>query len=346
MAKTKPKPARVFPGRRKLEALGINLPLLPVTSAGPFPKSADLVEVREKVNQKVLPVSELIRKGRISTDLWLRDQTRLEVDVHVDGEMDRGHPVEFYADKIEGFVPGGLVRMFENHYVRKPFIRGKLSWKGPILVETWQQNQRATNRPLKAIVMGPLTLLDWSFNEFYSSREEALTDLTALVRKEVQSLSDAGVKIIQIDEPALTGRPSEFDHAASCLKEIVKGLRPYFILRQAYSDLSPLWPKIERLPVDNFYVDGANSELSLLGAIKKNPTEKDVTLGVQDVLSPLKEPAAKWEGRIRAALKVISPQQLWLAPDSGLQFVGIEEAVKRLESLVATARKFRKSIKK
>lgn len=337
-------PSFSTPGRKKLESLNMTIPVIPLTSAGGFPKSNELIEFREKVAQGVLNPAELRRKERIATDLWLRDQARLGLDVHVDGEMDRGSSLEFFADRIGGFARGGLVRVFENHYFRKPIIKDKLAWKGPIMVEAWQLNQRATNRPLKAVIAGPYTLLDWSFDEYYSSREEALNDLTQILRKEVASLAEAGAKIIQIDEPAISGKPHEFDLFAKCLTELTKGLKSYFILRHAYGNWDGIWNQAKKLPVDNFYVDGFNSNFSFLNTLKKSPTEKDVTIGILDSLSPAKESPAAIHGAVKSALKVMKPEQLWLAPDAGLHYLTIEQATRKMETLVAVGQKARKSL--
>src|SRR5258706_5051438 len=194
-------------GQKKISSLNIRLPLLPTTTTGSFPKPSELIEYRYKVSQGVLDRKELERKEKIAIELCIREQSKLGLDVLVDGEMSRNDLVGFFARKIEGFESAGTVRSYGNRYYNKPLIKRKLSWTGPMSVESWQFAQRMTHSPLKAIVTGPTTLMDWTFNDYYASREAVLEDLVPIIKKEVAALAEAGAKIIQIDEPALSSRP-------------------------------------------------------------------------------------------------------------------------------------------
>src|SRR5262249_41650199 len=161
-----------------------------------------------------------------------------------------------------------------------PIIKSKLEWKNPITVDMWRIAQRLTHKVVKAVLTGPYTMMDWSFNEYYESRESACRDLTAILRREIVALSEAGVKIIEIDESALSARHEEFSLVADALKDLTHSVRSYFILHHAYGNWESLWNKIERLPVDNFSFEMTNSDFDSLRAFKKNPTKKDVTIGV------------------------------------------------------------------
>ncbi len=329
------------PGRKKLAALGIQIPFLPVTTSGSFPKTAELTEMRYKVAQGVLQPTELVRKERIATEIWLREQSRVGLNIFVDGEMERGNPIGYFAEKIEGFEKGGRIRLEGNRYYRKPVIKGKLAWKGPLIVESWQMTQRATHSPLKAVITGPYSLMDFSFNEFYSSREDILADLSAIIRKEITALTEAGAKIIQIDEPGLTSHPEDLPLIADLYKDLIKNQKPYFVLHHAYGDPAPLWPKIEKLNVDNFSFEAANSNMSILKSLKKNPTAKDVTLGLIDSNSDKVETPREIGDRAKAALKAVSPQHLWFSTDSGLKSLKTETAIEKLNVLVKTITKIR-----
>lgn len=322
-------------------ALGIQLPLLPTTTTGSFPKTAELIEMRYKVSQGVLPPTELVRKERIATEIWLREQSRVGLNVFVDGEMERGNPIGYFAEKIEGFEKGSRIRLEGNRYYRKPVIRGKITWKGSLIQESWQMTQRATHSPLKAVLTGPYSLMDFSFNEFYSSREDLLVDLTVIYKKEITSLIEAGVKIIQIDEPSLTSHPEDLTLIADLYKELTKNQRPYFILHHAYGDPAPLWSKIQKFPLDNFSFEAANSEMSILQSLKKYPTEKDVTLGLIDANIERVETSREISDRVKAALKAVPLQQLWFSTDSGLKSLKTETAVEKMNILVKTVSKIR-----
>jgi len=333
------------PGQKKLASLGIQLPLLPTTSTGSLPKQADLIELRYKVAKGVQQPSELERKEKLSTEIWVRHQEKMGLDVLVDGEMYRGDLVNFFAQKIQGYQEGGTVRCFGNRYYRKPIVKGKLEWKGTMTVEMWRFAQRLTHRPLKAVITGPYTMMDWSFNEYYPSRESLCRDLTEILHQELKALVDAGAKIIQIDEPAISSRPDEFSLVQDTIKDLVRGLNAYFILHHSYGDLSKIWQKMQRLPFDNFHLEMANSNFSFLPLIKKFPTPKDLSIGVMDCQNRVVETLPEIRRRLRSVLSVVPVSQLWIAPDAGLKMRTFEESAGKLETLIEAALKQRQAVK-
>ncbi|MCB4756588.1 MAG: methionine synthase [Elusimicrobia bacterium] len=337
--KKKAKPLNA--GRRKLAALGIELPLFPTTSVGSLPLPQELREMRFKVTRGVQSAAELERREKLALEHWIHAQERLGLDVLVDGELDRGDMVSFFAQKIEGFQPGGTVRVYGNRYYRKPIIGGKLEWRGPLTAARWHYAQRLTHRPMKAVLTGPYTLVDWSFNEYYTSREAALEALVKIMRNEIRALTELGAKIIQIDEPALASHPKDFPLFLNALKELVSSFKAYFILHHCYGDLSPLWEKMERLPVDNFSFEATNSLKILRPLLKKHPTKKDISFGVIDVHSHIVETPRQVGDAIRAARQVLPADQLWISPDCGLKTRTMEEATEKLEVMVNVVEKWR-----
>lgn len=328
-------------GQKKLSSLGITLPVLPLTTASSLPKHLELTELRYKVSKSVASALDLERREKLSTEGWLREQARLGMDVLSDGEMNRGDMVSFFTQRINGFERGGAVRIYGNRYYQKPVIRGKISWKEPLMSPLWQSTQRATQKPVKAVITGAYTLMDCSFNEYYKTREEALTDLTGVLRKEIVMLSEAGAKIIQIDEMSLGVRPDEMALYAASLKNITKDIRSYIILRHGYDDISSLWPAIESLPVDNFYFEAVHMSSALQNTIKKRSTAKDITWGVIDSHSHVVETTQDVEKRIKSALKFIPVSQLWLGTGSGLKTRTPEEATGKLAALSKASIKIR-----
>src|SRR5579875_942938 len=194
--------------RSKLRHLGIDLPLLPTTSVGSFPKPDYLVKARADFNQGKIRAVDLEEAEKRAIEFWIGKQEELGVDVLVDGEMYRGDMVAYFADQLSGFEQGGLVRSYGNRYYHKPIIVGEVKWKGPITVKWWRYAQGLTSKPVKGIVTGAYTLMDWSFNEFYATRRHVCLALAKEVRKEVEALIRAGCKVIQIDEPAISARPN------------------------------------------------------------------------------------------------------------------------------------------
>lgn len=336
-----PKKPPTSAGRQKLAALGLQLPLFPTMAANSLPKSSDLVELRYKVARGLQLTAELDRKERLAAEVWIRQQERLNLDVLVDGEMSRSDMIAHVARKVEGFEPGGIVRVYGNRYYRRPIIRKKLEWKAPILADVWKFCQRMTHRPVKAVLTGPATLVDWSFNEYYPSRDAALTDATAVLRRELSSLAESGAKIVQIEEHALSYPGVDFDRVASALKELTAGFRFYFILHHAYGDVVPLWSKLQDLPVDQISLEAANSDMAVLAAIKKSGTTKDLSLGLVDSHSRIVETPAIVQKRLRTALAAVPAAQLWLTTDSGLRTRTADEAAGKLKALVQAAGKQR-----
>lgn len=328
-------------GRKKLEKLGIKLPLYPMTMMGAFPKHDELREVRYKVEKGVQPLSELERKEKLSTDLWVREQERVKLDVFVDGGMDRDDIVAYFASKMGGFATGGFVRCFGNAYYRKPVVIGNIEWRTAVASPLWHYAQRLTHKPVKAMVTGPYTLMDWSFNTHYKTRETLCMDMASAIKKEIASFIEHGAKIIQIDEPAFSAHPQEYPLFARAFKEITHGLNAYVILNHTYGDLAPFWEKLTVLPCDQIHVNNINSYLSALSLIKKKPTKKDLSVGIIETQALEPESPRQLNDRVREALKAVPKAQAWFSFDAGLQNHRIEQASQALHTLSQTIAKFR-----
>ncbi|MFN4133472.1 MAG: methionine synthase [Candidatus Hadarchaeales archaeon] len=333
--------------REKLRSLGIELPLLPTTAVGSFPKPPYLLEARQKFFRKEISAEELERLEERATREWVEIQERLGVDVVVDGEMYRGDMVAYFAEHLEGFSSSGLVRSYGNRYYRKPIITGEIEWRKPITVEHWKFAQGLTEKPVKGMVTGPYTMMDWSFNEYYPSRRDACLALAEVIHREVKALAEAGAKIIQIDEPAISARPEELpDFAVKAMEIVTKGIDAYFINHICYGAFEFIYPEMLRLPVDNFDLEMSNSELDLVELFKKHPFTKDISFGVIDVHSHVVESLGEVEGRIRRALEVLGPEQVWIDPDCGLKTRTVEEAIEKLKIMVEATKRIRREMER
>ena len=156
--------------REKLRDLGIDLPLFPTTSVGSFPKPDYLMKARTEFARKKIDRAELEKLEKQATEFWIRTQDQLGLDVLVDGEMYRGDMVAYFAEHLAGFERGQLVRSYGNRYYHKPIITGEVKWNGPITLDWWKFSQNLTQRPVKGMLTGPYTVMDWSFNEHYADR--------------------------------------------------------------------------------------------------------------------------------------------------------------------------------
>jgi 5-methyltetrahydropteroyltriglutamate--homocysteine methyltransferase len=171
--------------REKLKALGIPLPLLPTTAVGSFPKPEALREARAQCARGAISRGRLEDEERRATEAWITFQQEVGLDLLVDGEMYRGDMVAFFAETLKGFGRGGLVRSYGNRYYHKPAIVGEVRWEGPITVKWWRFAQGLSSRPVKGMLTGPYTVMDWSFNEYYPDRKAACLVLAQEIRPQI-----------------------------------------------------------------------------------------------------------------------------------------------------------------
>ena len=327
--------------REKLRKLGLDLPLFPTSTVGSFPKPDYLVEARAKATRNAITRAELDGLERRATEFWIRLQEELEVDVLVDGEQYRGDMVAYFAETLGGFSRGGLVRSYGNRYYHKPVITGEVRWPGPVTVDWWRWTQSLTSRPVKGMLTGPYTIMDWSFNDHYPDRKAACLALAKEVRKEVEALLEAGVKIIQIDEPALSVRPEELPFAVEAMHTAVDGLSAYYIVHACFGAFETIYPGLLDLPVDNLDLAISHSALDLLATFEKDPFTKDLSLGVLDVHSHVVESVDEVRGRIRRGTGVLPADRIWVDPDCGLKTRTVEESRGKLTAMMAAVRSVR-----
>ena len=270
-------------------------------------------------------------------------QDQAGVDVLVDGEMYRGDMVTFFAETMRGFEIGGLVRSSGNRYHHKPIIVGDVQWVQPITTEWYKLAQSMTEKPVKGMLTGPYTVMDWSFDEYYDSRRDATLALAREIRKEIGALVEAGCKVIQIDEPAISVRPDELPLAVEAMQICTAGVDAYFITHICYGAFEKIYPQILSLPVHNIDLELSNNELPLLDMLKVNLPDKDISFGLVDVHSDQLEDLALVTERIEAALQILPPERLWFDPDCGLKTRTTEEAQAKLDVIVKAVRERRKA---
>jgi 5-methyltetrahydropteroyltriglutamate--homocysteine methyltransferase len=324
--------------RAKLRSLGLDLPVLPTSTVGSFPKPDYLVEARAKATRNAITRPELDRLERQATEFWVRTQEELGLDVLVDGEQYRGDMVAYFAETMPGFARGGLVRSYGNRYYHKPVMVGPVRWPGPMTVDWWRWTQSLTTRPVKGMLTGPYTLMDWSFDDHYPDRKTACLALAREVRKEVEALLEAGVRIIQIDEPALSVRPDELGFAVEAMHLVVDGLPAYYVVHACFGAFETIYPGLLDLPVDNLDLAISHSALDLLAMFGKDPFIKDLSLGVLDVHTHTVEAADDVRTRIRRGTTVLPADRIWVDPDCGLKTRTVEESRAKLGAMMSAVR--------
>ncbi|MBI2872980.1 MAG: methionine synthase [Chloroflexi bacterium] len=315
--------------------------VLPTTSVGSFPKPDYITRARTALAQGKISPGELQELELKAVAHWVRIQEELDMDLLVDGEMYRGDMVTYFSEHMEGFAISGLVRSYGNRYYRKPVAVGPVGRRSAITVEWWKHTQALTKRPVKGMLTGPYTIADWSFNEYYNTREEFIMDLARLVREEARDLERAGAKYIQIDEPAVSTRPEEMDLASRALGVVTKGLGAFTVTHMCYGDFAKVFDQLTALPVDMLDLEMANAGYALLELFRGHPTDKYVSMGVLDVHDHRVEPVEEIVAGIRRGLEVFRPERLFIDPDCGLKTRTEEETVGKLRNMMAAVGRVR-----
>ena len=333
-------------GREKLAKLGIDLPLLPITAVGSYAKPKALTQARAQFAAGKLGRDELRKHEEEATAMWMGFQNEIGVDVPVDGEMYRGDMVAYFAEEMDGFETGGLVRAYGNRFYRKPIITGEIRWRGPITVDWWKFAQSMTDKPVKGMFTGGYTTMDWSFNEYYADRRATALALAAEFRKEVEALVEAGCKIIQVDEPAVSVRPDEIEIAIEAMQITCEGIDAYFITHALeYGYPQTVFPDVLDLSVDNFDMEFANSDFIFLEKLKDFGFDKDLSLGVVDSHTHKIEPVEQIEARIRQAVSILPPETIWPDPDCGLKTRTVEESMAKMRAIAEATKRVREELK-
>ncbi len=315
------------------------------STTGSFPKPAELTRARRQFAEGDIDEAALEEAERKAVREVLALQEALGIDLLVDGEMDRGDMTTFFAEHLEGMEVSGLVRSYGNRYYRKPRIVDEVRRTGPMTAGSFAFAQGATEKPVKAILTGPYTLMDWSFDEYYPSREACCLALAEVVREEAEDLAAAGAKDIQIDEPAVSVRQDELPLATSALAIVTKNLRGKVRTwtHICYGEFQPVLDQILALPVDGFLLELSNSNFDLLEGLKRLPPHKILGAGVLDVHTHLVETVDQVRERIERVLAVLPPERVWLNPDCGLKTRTLEEAQGKLAAMMEAVRGVRQS---
>ncbi len=318
--------------------------MLLTTTVGSFPKPAYILKARNQFARKDISRQELLELEQRATREVIQLQEELGLDILVDGEMNRGDMVTYFSEEMEGFTISGLVRSYGNRYYRKPVVIGPVRWRAPITLPMFTYAQSLTSKPVKGMLTGPYTIMEWSFDEYYPSREKLVFELAEAVHQEALALQEAGAQYIQIDEPAISTRPEELPLASEALGVVTRGLQAKTITHICYGDFAQVYKDLLRLPVDQLDLEMANSSYDMLELFRREPLTKEIGLGVLDVHSHRVETVDEVVGAIKRALEVLRPEQIYVDPDCGLKTRTWEEARDKLAVMVEGTRKVREEL--
>ena len=283
-------------------------------------------------------------------------QEQLGIDVLVHGEFERNDMVQYFGEQLSGFAftHHGWVQSYGSRYVRPPIIYGDVARPAPMTVRWSTYAQSLTDKPVKGMLTGPVTMLNWSFVRDDQPRETTCRQIALALSEEVADLERAGLRAIQIDEPALREglplRRSQWNAylawAVACFRLATSGAGPATQIHthMCYSAFNDIIDAIAALDADVISLENSRSGGELLEVFRQTSYDKEIGPGVYDIHSPRVPSVDEIEAMLRATLQVLPPTNVWVNPDCGLKTRTWEEVIPALEHMVAAARQVRSSL--
>ncbi|MFP3831452.1 5-methyltetrahydropteroyltriglutamate--homocysteine S-methyltransferase [Chryseobacterium sp. SIMBA_028] len=339
-----------FQIRREEQQKALQLPLFPTTTIGSFPQTAEVRSWRAKFKKGELTAEQYDTLLKEETQRTIRWQEEIGIDVLVHGEFERNDMVEYFGEQLEGFVftKNGWVQSYGSRCVKPPIIFGDVSRPAPMTVYWSQYAQSQTNQWVKGMLTGPVTILQWSFVRDDQPRSETCKQIALAIRDEVVDLEKAGIRIIQIDEPAIReGLPLRKTEWQNYLKWAVEAFRisasgvddaTQIHTHMCYSEFNDIIKNIADMDADVITIECSRSQMELLNAFADFKYPNEIGPGVYDIHSPRVPSKEEMIELLKKAQDVIPAHQLWVNPDCGLKTRHWEETEKALIAMVAAAK--------
>ncbi|MBN2713530.1 MAG: 5-methyltetrahydropteroyltriglutamate--homocysteine S-methyltransferase [Planctomycetes bacterium] len=341
-------------GTRKAKQQEVfNLPCLPTTTIGSFPQTGEIRKIRRQFKNG--EISE--NAYRVAMEGFIKDavvfQHEVGLDVLVHGEPERNDMVEYFGEQLEGFcfTANGWVQSYGSRCVKPPVIFGDVSRPRQVTVEWIKYAQSLTDKPMKGMLTGPVTILCWSFVRDDQPRKDTCKQIALAIRDEVCDLERAGIGMIQIDEAALREglplRRKEWDEylewAVGSFKLTASGVgdATQIHTHMCYSEFNEIAEWIAKMDADVISIEASRSKMELLNVFEDFEYPNDIGPGVYDIHSPRVPSEEEMVELIRKALKVVHYEKLWINPDCGLKTRAWPETTAALKNMVAAAEKMR-----
>jgi 5-methyltetrahydropteroyltriglutamate--homocysteine methyltransferase len=345
-----------FEQRRTVQRAALELPALPTTTIGSFPQTREIRSARAAYKRRELRAVDYLQRIRSEIEIAVRKQEALGLDVLVHGEAERNDMVEYFGENLWGyfFTDNGWVQSYGSRCVKPPIIYGDVCRPEPITVDTARYAQSLTHKPMKGMLTGPVTMLQWSFVRDDQARSETALQIALALRDEVADLERAGIRVIQIDEPALREglplRKNEWPaylewavHAFRLCAAVVED-RTQIHTHMCYSEFGDILDAIAALDADVITIETSRSNMELLDAFGAFAYPNEIGPGVYDIHSPRVASVDEMLALLRRAAGVIPPERLWVNPDCGLKTRGWAETETALRHMVAAARTLREEL--
>ncbi|WP_119842667.1 5-methyltetrahydropteroyltriglutamate--homocysteine S-methyltransferase [Salinibacter ruber] len=339
--------------RSPLQREALDLPTLPTTTIGSFPQTDDMRRMRAQYKKDEISKDEYedFIEEQIADTIAAQEEIGLDVLVH--GEPERGDMVEHFGRQLDGFLftENGWVQSYGTRCVRPPIIAGDVSRPEPMTTRWLSYANDQTDTPVKGMLTGPVTMLQWSFVRDDQSRAETCRQIALAIRDEVLDLEDVGIQAIQIDEPAFReGLPLReyqwddyLDWAVECFRLASSGVRDETQIHthMCYSEFNDIIEAIADMDADVISVEASRSKMELLDSFDAFDYPNEIGPGVYDIHSPRVPSVEEMEELIRTALDALEPSQMWVNPDCGLKTRRWVEVQPSLENMVQAAENVR-----
>ncbi len=346
-----------FEERKPAQRAQLELPaLFPSTTIGSYPQTAEIRSARKRLREG--EIDWLTYKGLMQEEIQrvISFQEEVGLDVLVHGEPERNDMVQYFGEQMEGYVftENAWVQSYGSRCVRPPIIFGDVLRPSQMTVDWITYAQSLTERPVKGMLTGPVTMLQWSFVRNDQPPADTCKQLALAIRDEVADLEAADVKIIQVDEPAIReGLPLRKDRwdeylswAVHCFRLSTAGVEDQTMIQthMCYSDFGDIMEHIQAMDADVLLIEAARSRMALLHEWEGTGYTNDIGPGVYDIHSPRVPPAEEMAELLRAAARVLKPEQLWVNPDCGLKTRAWPETEKSLRNMVEAAKQMREEL--
>ncbi len=345
--------ARPFAERQSIQRERFKLPTFPTTTIGSFPQTAEIRAARSAFKRKELGPDAYLKAMWKEIEYAVRKQEELDIDVLVHGEAERNDMVEYFGEQLDGFTftANGWVQSYGSRCVKPPILFGDVSRPQPMTVAWSTYAQSLTQRPMKGMLTGPVTILQWSFVRDDQPRELTALQIALAIRDEVTDLDRAGIGIIQIDEPAfregLPLRQAEWRHyltwAARVFRVAASGVgdSTQIHTHMCYAEFNDILPEIAAMDADVITIETSRSDMELLNGFGDFNYPNEIGPGVYDIHSPRVPNVDEMERLLKKASAVVPPENLWVNPDCGLKTRGWPETEAALRHMVDAAKRMR-----
>ncbi|SKD05494.1 methionine synthase (B12-independent) [Chitinophaga ginsengisegetis] len=343
----------IFPHRQKLQQSVLQLPLFPTTTIGSFPQTTEIRQLRADLKKGIITPETYNADIRNAITETIYRQESLGLDVLVHGEFERNDMVEYFGEQLDGFVftQNGWVQSYGTRCVKPPVIFGDVQRPEPMTVAWSRFAQSLTSKPVKGMLTGPITILQWSFVRNDQPRMQTAMQIALAIRDEVKDLEDAGITIIQVDEPALReGLPLRKAQRAAYLSEAVKAFRlavstvddsTQIHTHMCYAEFNDIIVHIAAMDADVITIETSRSQMELLEAFAGFKYPNETGPGVYDIHSPRVPAIAEMEALLHKAAALLPLRNIWVNPDCGLKTRKWPETEMALRNMVTAAKNVR-----